>query len=92
MTDVESGDEVSDDEDADDVKDEQESGEEVKDEVKEENESDDELTELESNCSGLTGISGLSDIDEDLMEDETPEGQVDAGLNEEPKKKQKVAI
>lgn len=75
---MESGDEESvADEDADET------------EVKEE-EDDDEHTDLESNCSGLTDVSGLSDVGEDLMADEAPEGTIDLGLELPPKKKAKV--
>ncbi|KAI6182094.1 Nucleolar GTP-binding protein 2 [Aphelenchoides bicaudatus] len=58
---------------------ESEAGDKVSDddEVKEENVSDEEeYTDLESNCSGLTDISGLSDVGEQLMTDELPEGML----------------
>jgi hypothetical protein len=89
ITDAESGNEEESDEekeDDDEVKEEQTSG----DDIKEEPESDDEeYTDLDSNCSGLTDISGLSDIGEELVADETPEGLVDAGISPK-RKKQKV--
>ncbi|KAI6221315.1 Nucleolar GTP-binding protein 2 [Aphelenchoides fujianensis] len=56
------------------------------DEVKEEE--DDEYTDLESTCSGLTDMSGLSDLDEKLLSDEEPEGTVDAGKATPKKKKE----
>lgn len=86
MTDTEGGDEESDEE-----QDEEEVKEEAGDETKEEPKSDEEeYTDLESVCSGLTDLSGLSDVGEELMPDETPEGMVDAGMSPK-KKKQKVS-
>jgi hypothetical protein len=88
MTDAESGNEESDEEKDDEVKEEQTSGDDIKKESKAD---DEEYTDLESNCSGLTDFSGLSDIGEELMADETPEGLVDAGISPK-KKKQKVGL
>lgn len=59
------------------------------DDVKQEPDDDEEYTDLESNCSGLTDISGLSDIGEELLADEPPDGMIDAGLSSR-KKKSKV--
>jgi len=75
VTDAESGSEDEDDE----MKEEDLTGE-----VKEEE--DDDYTDLESNFSGLSDVSGLSDIGKDLLDDEPPEGLIDAGLKSSPEK------
>uniref|UniRef100_A0AC34G213 Uncharacterized protein n=1 Tax=Panagrolaimus sp. ES5 TaxID=591445 RepID=A0AC34G213_9BILA len=50
---------------------------------KDEEESDEELTEIGSTCSGLTDMSGFSDLEMDFPDQE---GTVDAGVDEGDKK------